>query len=75
MGQLQFTGFNSGGGVQIQTDAMPVPMNLAAMDGVHSGLILNQNTGATQIQRPAQEDIISAKRWVDEKKRVAFSCG
>jgi hypothetical protein len=33
------------------------------------------STGAMQIRRPTYEDIIAAKRWVDEKKRIAFSCG
>jgi len=53
---------------------MSVSMNPTATNGVISGLILTQSTGAVHIRRPTQEELINAKRRVDEKRRVAFSC-
>ena len=71
----QITGSNSSGGVQNQGGVMPVSMNPAAMNGVISDSTLTQSSGAMQIRRPTQEEVIAAKRYVDEKKRMAFSCG
>jgi len=42
---------------------MSVPMHPIAINGV----------GAVQVRRPSNEELISAKRWVDEQKRTAFS--
>jgi hypothetical protein len=70
----QMTGSNSSGGVQNQ-GTMSVSMNPVAMNGVNSGSILTQTAGAVQIRRSTQEYIVAAKRYVDEKKRIAFSCG
>ena len=62
------TGSNSSGGVQNQGGSMSVSMNPTSMNGVSSG---SQST----IRRPSNEELINAKRWVDEKKRMAFSSG
>jgi hypothetical protein len=35
--------------------------------------ILSQSAGAVPIRRPTQEEITSAKRWVEEQKRIAFN--
>ena len=64
----QVTGSNPSGGVQNQGGSMSVSMNAAAMNGVSSG---NQST----IRRPNPEELLNAKRWVDEKKRMVFSSG
>ena len=57
------TGSNPSGGVQNQGG------NGTAMDGT-SGSIQSM-----QIRRLTQEDLLAAKRLVNEKKRMAFSCG
>ena len=71
----QITGSNSSRGVQNQGGIMSGSMNLAAMKGVASRSFPTQSADALQIQRLTQEDLISAKRLVNEKKRMAFSCG
>jgi hypothetical protein len=71
----QITGFNSSAGVQNQGYATPVLMNLAAMNTVRSGSSITQSAGAMQIRRLTQEELIAAKRFVNEKKRMVFSCG
>ena len=60
-------------GPPVPPPTSPVSTKPAAMNGVPSGLILTQSTGA--VRRPTQEDLINAKRRVDEMKREAFSCG
>jgi hypothetical protein len=62
----QITVSNSSGGVQNQGGSMSVSMSAAGMNNFTPGSI--QPT-----RRPTQEDLINAKRWVDEKKKVAFS--
>ena len=64
----QIPGSNSGSGVPNQGGSMSVPMNPAAMNGVSSG-------SQPAIRRPTNEELLAAKRWVDEKKRMAFSTG
>jgi hypothetical protein len=72
----QIAGSNLSGGAQNQGGGMSaVSMNPAAMNGVTSGSILTQSAGTMQIRRPTQEEVIAAKRHVDEKKRIAFSGG
>jgi hypothetical protein len=71
----QITGSNSSRGVQNQGGIMSGSMNLAAVKGVASSSFPTQSADALQIQRLTQEDLISAKRLVNEKKRMAFSCG
>jgi hypothetical protein len=63
---VQSTGSNSSGGVQ--RGSISVSINPATMNGVTSG-------SRSTVRRPTPEELINAKRWVDEKKRVAFSCG
>jgi hypothetical protein len=62
-------------GPPVPPPTSPVSTKPAAMNGVPSGLILTQSTGAVPLRRPTQEDLINAKRRVDEMKREAFSCG
>jgi hypothetical protein len=58
-----------------QNHAMPVSTNPAAMNGVLSSSIFTQAPSVLQIRRLTQEDLIAAKRWIDERKRMAFSSG
>jgi len=69
----QMTSSNSSGGVRNQGGKVAVSTNPAAMNGVTSGSI--QSSNVMQIRHLTQEDIITAKRLVNEKKRMAFSCG
>ena len=64
----QITISNSSGGVQNQGGSMSVSMNAAAMNNFTPGSIQS-------LRRPTQEELINAKRYVDEKKKVAFSSG
>ena len=64
----QITVSNSSGGVQNQGGSMSVSMNAAAMNNFTPGSIQS-------LRRPTQEELINAKRYVDEKKKVAFSSG
>jgi hypothetical protein len=50
-------------------------MKPAAMNGVTSGSIPTRSAGATQVRHPTQEQLLAAKRYVDEKKRIAFARG
>jgi hypothetical protein len=70
---VQITGSISSAGAQ--NHAMPVSTNPADMNGVRSGSIFTQSPSVSQIRRPTQEDLIAAKRWIEEKKRMAFSSG
>jgi hypothetical protein len=70
----QIAGSNSSGGVQNQGGGMS-SMNSAAMNGVTSGSVLTQSAGSMQMRRPTQEELIAAKRYVDEKKRISFAHG
>jgi hypothetical protein len=63
-------GSNSSSGVQNQGGTVAVSMSPAAMNGVTSGSILTQPASSVQIRR---EDLIAAKRWIEERKRMAFS--
>ncbi|KAI9512951.1 hypothetical protein F5148DRAFT_560177 [Russula earlei] len=69
----QIAGSNPNGVAQGQGGAMSVPMNPAAMNSVASGSILPQPAGPMQIRRPTAEEVVAAKRWVDEQKRMAFN--
>jgi hypothetical protein len=71
----QIPGSNSSSGVQNQGGTVPLSMNPAAVNGVTSGSILTQPASAMQVRRLNQEDLINAKRWIEEKKRMAFSSG
>ena len=63
---VQITGSNSSGGAQ--RGSTFVSINPATMNGVTSG---SQST----VRRPTPEELLNAKRWVDEKKRMVFSRG
>jgi hypothetical protein len=71
----QIPGSNSSSGVQNHGGTVPISMNPAAVNGVTSGSILNQPASAMQVRRLNQEDLVNAKRWIEEKKRTAFSSG
>ena len=68
----QIPGFNSSSGVQNQGGTVPVSMSPTAMDGVTSGSIPTQPASTMQVRL---EDLAPAKRWVEERKRMAFSSG
>jgi hypothetical protein len=70
---VQITGSISTAGAQ--NHAMPVSTNQAAMNGVRSSSIFTQSPGVSQIRRPTEEDLVAAKRWIENKKRMAFSSG
>jgi hypothetical protein len=65
----------SGGGAQNQGRAMIVPMNPASVNSVSSSSVIPQSAGPMQIWKPTVEEVMTAKRWVDEQKKVAFSRG
>jgi len=65
----------SSGGAQNQGGVMSVPMNPAGVNGIASGSVLPQPAGSMQMRTPTQDDVMNAKRWVDEQKKVAFSRG
>jgi hypothetical protein len=65
-------GSNSSSRVQNQGGNIAVSMSPAAMNGVTSGSILTQPASSMQVWR---EDLIAAKRWIKEKKQLAFSSG
>jgi hypothetical protein len=71
----QIPGSNSSSGVQNQGGTVPVSMNPAAMNSVTSSSILTQPASTMQVRRLNQEDLVVAKRWIDERKRMAFSSG
>ena len=71
----QIPGSNPSGGVQNQGGTVPVSMNPAAVNGVTSGSIISQPVASMQVRRLNQEDLIAAKRWIEERKRIAFSSG
>ena len=58
-----------------QNHAAPVSTDPATMNGVQSGSIFTQSPSASQIRRLTQADLEAAKRWIKEKKRMAFSSG
>jgi len=63
------------GGAQNQGGVMSAPMNPAGVNGIASGSVLPQTAGSMQIRTLTQEEIMNAKRWVDEQKKVALSRG
>ena len=68
----QIPGSNSSSGVQKQGGTVPVSMSPAAMNSFTSGSTLTQPASTKQVRR---EDLAPAKRWVGERKRMAFSSG
>ena len=65
----------SSGGAQNQGGVMSAPMNPAGVNGIASGSVLPQSAGSMQIRTLSQEEVMNAKRWVDEQKKVALSRG
>ena len=65
----------SSGVAQNQAGVMSVPMNPAGVNSIGSGSVLPPSAGSMQIRKTTQEDLMAAKRWVDEQKRVAFNRG
>ena len=75
-GQLLGTQISSSSdGAQNQGRVMFIPMNAAGVNGVISRSVLPQSAGVMQIRRPTPEEVMAAKRWVDEQKKMAFSRG
>jgi hypothetical protein len=66
---------SSSGGAQNQGRVMFIPMNAAGVNGVISRSVLPQSADVMQIRKPTQEEVMAAKRWVDEQKKMAFSRG
>jgi len=54
---------------------MSVQMNPTGVNSIGSGSVLPPSAGSMQIRKPTAEDVMAAKRWVDEQKKVAFSRG
>lgn len=71
----QIPGSNSSNGVQNQGGTVNVSMNSAAMNGVTPGSILTQPASTVPVRRLNKEDLAAAKRWIDERKQIAFSTG
>jgi hypothetical protein len=67
----QITGAGSNGGAQSQSGSTSAPLT-QAMNGVASSSMLTQSAGAVPVRRPTAEEVTSAKRWVEEQKRLAF---
>ena len=67
----QISGASSNGGAQGQSASL----NPSAMNSATSNALLTQSAGSMPIRRPTQEEIMHAKRWVEEQKRTAFSRG
>ena len=65
----------SSGVVQNQGGVMSVQMNPTGVNSIGSGSVLPPSAGSMQIRKPTAEDVMAAKRWVDEQKKVAFSRG
>jgi hypothetical protein len=68
----QITSAGSSGGAQNLSGSMSTPLTQGGMDGAPSST-LTQSAGAVPIRRPTAEEVTSARRWVDEQKRLAFN--
>ena len=72
----QITGAGSNGGAPSISGSMSGPMSAplthVGMNSAPSS-ILTQSAGAVPIRRPTAEEVTSAKRWVEEQKRLAFN--
>ena len=65
----------SSGKVQNQGGVMSEPMNPDVVNSVTSSPIIYHSSGPMQIRKPTLEEVMVAKRWVDEQKKIAFSRG
>lgn len=70
----QITGAGSNGGAQSQSGSMSAPLTQGGMNGAASSSIITQSAGAVPTRRLTEEELASAKRWVDEQRRTAFNC-
>ena len=69
----QITSAGPNGGAQSQSGSMSAPLTQGGMNGAASSSILS--AGTVPMRRPTTEEVTSAKRWVDEQKRIAFNRG
>jgi len=65
----------SSGEAQNQGGVMSKPMEPGGVDSATSSPIIYHSAGPIQIRKPTPEEVIVAKRWVDEQKKIAFSRG
>ncbi|KAI9440122.1 hypothetical protein H4582DRAFT_1578776 [Lactarius indigo] len=52
---------------------MSAPLTQGGMNVTAPSSILTQSAGAIPMRRPTTEELTSAKRWVDEQRRIAFN--
>ncbi|KAH9057865.1 hypothetical protein EDB87DRAFT_1628606 [Lactarius vividus] len=69
----QITGAGPNGGAQGQSGSMSAPLTQGGMNVTASSSILTQPAGTIPMRRPTPEELASAKRWVDEQRRIAFN--
>jgi hypothetical protein len=65
----------SSGEAQNYGGVMSEPMNPHGVNSVTSGPFIHHSVGPMQMRKPTPEELIVAKRWVDEQKEIAFSRG
>jgi len=73
MTAAQIMMFASSGGAQNQGGIMSAPMNPAGVNSIASGSVLPRSVGSMLTRTMTQEEVMNAKRWVDEQKKVALS--
>ena len=54
---------------------MSAPMNPAGMNGIAPSFVPPQSVGSMQIRTLTQEELMKAKQWVDEQKKLVLSRG
>ena len=71
----QIPGAGSNGGAQSQSGTMSAPMSAPLTQVGMNRVATNSipSAGAVPIRRPTAEEVMSAKRWVEEQKRIAFN--
>ena len=65
----------SSGEAQNHGGVMSEPMNPDGMNSVTSSPFIHHSVAPMQMRKPTPEELIVAKRWVDEQKEMAFSRG
>ncbi|KAI0249895.1 hypothetical protein BJV78DRAFT_1224130 [Lactifluus subvellereus] len=63
----QIAGASSNGGAQGQSASL----NPTGMNSATSNALLTQSAGSMPIRRPTPEELMIARRWVEEQKRIA----
>jgi hypothetical protein len=75
--RTQVTGPGSNGGSQSRSGSMSAPTSASLTQGgvnsVASSSILTQFVRALPRRRPTTEEVVSAKKWVEDRKRIAFN--